>query len=96
MGSDVFRLDNLAFFEPLDAEFLSVVDQLARRAGVEFVSFFWGNLFLGYLAYDPSLDTISYADISKKVNAVTSTDLAADAFSPTGFMFRALTLAGVP
>ena len=64
----VMRLDNFSFFEPLDARFLAITGQWARKAGAAYVSAFWGSHFFAYVDWTPQLDTLSYAQLSQQIN----------------------------
>jgi len=72
----VFRQDVFSFWQPLDARFLAVTADWARKAGAAYVSPFWSWQFFTYLDWTPELDAAPYAQLTQAFNRVVAPTLA--------------------
>ncbi len=71
-AEQVYRLDNFAFFEPLDVRFLTITAQWAKKAGALYVSPFWAGQFFAYLDWTPQLDSVDYPTLVRTANRAVS------------------------
>jgi hypothetical protein len=53
----VLPRDSLAYWAPLDAEYVDTISRFARATGVSFVSFYWAQYFFGYPALEATSPT---------------------------------------
>ncbi len=67
-AADIFRLDAFSFWEPLDARFLALTAEWARKGGASYVSAFWSWQMFGYLAWTPQLDAAPFATLTAAFN----------------------------
>jgi len=83
-----FRRDYYGFFAPLDAEFASEMADLARAVDADYLSLFRSDLFFAYLDYDPSLDTIPFAQLMALANRQVYAAMQTGAATPTGQAYQ--------
>lgn len=92
--TDVFRLDSFSFFAPLDQQFLGIMTNASRLAGIEYISPFWSTLFFSYVDYDSTTARLPYGDLASLVNKAASQNLVNNQFSSTGEFYRGLAGSG--
>ncbi len=83
-SEEKFRLDRFGFFAPLDARFLTVTREWARRAGVAYESAFWSGQLLATLPWTPELDALGYQQLSAAANRAVVAAMASGATTPAG------------
>jgi hypothetical protein len=83
----VIPRDSLAYWAPLDADYVRTISELARRTGVAMVSFYWAQFLFAY----PPLGATSATDplvALRASNAAAATAMQAGETTPAGDMFR--------
>jgi hypothetical protein len=87
-ASDVFRLDNYSFWQPLDRKFIRMMLRLAETAGIELVSFFWSNQFFGYIDYSPELEPLPYRKLNQRFTRIVYTNMLDGRLSTVGELIK--------
>jgi hypothetical protein len=64
----IFQRDMYGFFSPLDKEFLELLQKLASRKDIEYVSVFWSSTLFSYLDYKQSYENNSYYQVVSEFN----------------------------
>lgn len=88
----VYRLDNFAFFEPLDVRFLTITAAWAKKAGVAYASFYWAGQLFAYLPWTPDLDGLPYQSLTQQANQAITKAFQAGVLSALGRTWPAVTL----
>lgn len=89
-AADVFHRDAFSFWQPLDIEFLGLVDRIARSQGVSYMSVFWSGLLFSYLDWTPERDRATYAAMRDELARAQVDALVARRRSPTGEAFATM------
>lgn len=89
-ASGVFRRDAWSFWQPLDLQFMDMVDSFARHEDVSLVSFFWSNLFFATLDYTPALETQPYQQVTRQLNRQSWQAMQDGHLSPIGAHYTSL------
>jgi hypothetical protein len=84
----IFGNDVYSYWEPLDAQFLEVVNALARRNHVSLLSFFWSRQFFAYLQAGEGGD--SWQGRSRAENRAAAVAMQAGNLSRTGQTYKDL------
>jgi len=82
--TQIFLRDNYSFWSPLDARFLTLVAQFARKDGIAYVAPFWTTFFWGNVDYSAATKDLGYAQITQQANRAVVQALQQDTFTPLG------------
>jgi hypothetical protein len=83
----VIPRDSLAYWAPLDAEYVDTISRFARATGVSFVNFYWAQYFFGYPALAATSATDPAAALAASSSAGAAAILAKET-TPAGEAFR--------
>jgi hypothetical protein len=81
--------DAFAFWQPLDAQFLTLTARFARQNQIGFVSFSQPHYFFAYLDYDATA-TLTTQDQAQLVHLATLDQIRANQINVTGLTFQKL------
>jgi len=81
--------DAFAFWQPLDAQFLTLTARFARQNQIGFVSFTQPNYFFAYLDYDATA-TLTSPDLNQLIDIAALQQLRANQSTATGRAFQKL------
>jgi hypothetical protein len=88
--AEAFARDALAFWQPLDQDFMRLVVDLARRIDAEFCSFSSTNSLYGYLPLTSDTARMSGAELRQASDRAAAANILEGRLSPTGERFRRL------
>jgi len=88
--AEAFRRDAFSFWQPLDANFIQLVVNLARTIDAQFCSFFWMQHLYSYVDYTPETDHLTYEQLKKLSNSKAWENIQKGTLSPTGERFSQL------
>ncbi len=86
--AEVFKRDNYSFWSPLDARFLGLVQQFARKNGIAWAAPFWTTFFWAYIDYGPSTQNLTYQQTTQLVNQAAYQAMLNDTFTTTADAWR--------
>jgi hypothetical protein len=91
-NTKIFARDAFAFWAPLDAAFLRMIDHYARAEGIRLVSPFWSTVFFGSLPYDAATARMPYPELRQALNRAALAGIESGRVSAVGAAYRALAL----
>jgi hypothetical protein len=87
---EAFSRDVFSFWQPLDANFIQLVVNLARTIDAEFCSFFWMKYLYGYIDFSMETDRLSPGQLMKLSDSAAAENILKGTLSPSGERFRDL------
>lgn len=87
-AESIFNRDLYSFWAPLDARFTADMMRLARKTGMDFMSFFWTRNFFSYVDYTASLDTLPTNELNRRINQAAYAAIRDGGLSPLGEAYK--------